>query len=339
MPTSPVSRRSPFDEFYLASRRRLVLETYALTGDLSAARSAVRDAFVAAAPPLAQGGPAPRPRGVGAPPRLGDGPATARGPAVASREGAHAEQKSVLDALHHLPDQQRKVLLLTHLAGLSRGGHRPRAGRDRRRGSSTSSTRPTRAFCEETGTGARRRSSLRSRRWPRSPRRPHSRTPLRSTGPAADAGGCTPWSAWSRILALTLVGGAFVVRGGVAAPASAQEQAQEAEAEAGDRGDAAHASRRWWRSPPRGPGGWSAPPDNTAGTGINTVCQDTRFADPRGRGTFVRKFVAPGKTRRNYLETVEISQTPRRPPRRTGRRWAGSRAAARRGCSCSTPTA
>src|SRR6187549_323518 len=37
-----------FDEFYLTSRRRLVLETYALTGDLSAARSAVRDAFEAA---------------------------------------------------------------------------------------------------------------------------------------------------------------------------------------------------------------------------------------------------------------------------------------------------
>ena len=37
-----------FEEFYLASRRRLVLETYALTGDLLASRGAVRDAFVAA---------------------------------------------------------------------------------------------------------------------------------------------------------------------------------------------------------------------------------------------------------------------------------------------------
>src|SRR3954454_23287521 len=37
-----------FDDFYLASRRRLVLSAYALTGDLGAARNAVGDAFVAA---------------------------------------------------------------------------------------------------------------------------------------------------------------------------------------------------------------------------------------------------------------------------------------------------
>src|ERR671921_271619 len=46
--TAGTSAGPDFDEFYLASRRRLVLETYALTGDLSAARTAVRDAFEAA---------------------------------------------------------------------------------------------------------------------------------------------------------------------------------------------------------------------------------------------------------------------------------------------------
>ncbi len=51
--------------------------------------------------------------------------------------------------------------------------------------------------------------------------------------------------------------------------------------------------------------------DNTSGRGINTVCQDSRFADPRGSGTFIRKFVAPGDPRRNYLQTVEISRGPR----------------------------
>src|SRR4029078_7763806 len=34
-------------------------------------------------------------------------------------KGLSAEQKGVLDALHHLPDQQRKVLLLSHTAALS----------------------------------------------------------------------------------------------------------------------------------------------------------------------------------------------------------------------------
>ena len=37
-----------FDDFYLASRRRLVLSAYALTGDLAAARNGVETAFVAA---------------------------------------------------------------------------------------------------------------------------------------------------------------------------------------------------------------------------------------------------------------------------------------------------
>jgi hypothetical protein len=49
--------------------------------------------------------------------------------------------------------------------------------------------------------------------------------------------------------------------------------------------------------------------DNTSGTGINTVCQATRFADPQGRGTFIRTFTAAGVPRRNFLETVEISRS------------------------------
>src|SRR5689334_12406462 len=37
-----------FDDFYKAARDRLLLQTFALTGDLTAARSAVREAFVVA---------------------------------------------------------------------------------------------------------------------------------------------------------------------------------------------------------------------------------------------------------------------------------------------------
>src|SRR6478735_3638857 len=37
-----------FDAFYKDARERLLVQTFALTGDLSAARSAVRDSFVAA---------------------------------------------------------------------------------------------------------------------------------------------------------------------------------------------------------------------------------------------------------------------------------------------------
>ena len=48
MPTRSVDSVVDFHDFYLASRRRLVLSAYALTGDLAAARTAVGDAFVLA---------------------------------------------------------------------------------------------------------------------------------------------------------------------------------------------------------------------------------------------------------------------------------------------------
>ena len=46
-PPSP-DPTAEFDAFYKAARDRLLLQTYALTGDLGAARSAVRDAYVVA---------------------------------------------------------------------------------------------------------------------------------------------------------------------------------------------------------------------------------------------------------------------------------------------------
>jgi DNA-directed RNA polymerase specialized sigma24 family protein len=305
MPTHPDVPNPAFDEFYLGSRRRLVLEAYALTGDLSAARSAVRDAFIAAhhhwnkVSRLADPEEYVRPRAW----------AMAQRRHVARlwrrEKGLSAEQKSVLDALHHLPDQQRKVLLLTHLAGLSGEdigrelGETP--GRvDYQLGAAT------RAFCEETG---REREDVLAA--------------IESLAPIAEATGLPhPLTiqrggtrrrrvhavvAVATILALTVLGGAFVVREGVAAPAAAQEKAQPkpvtesmmltlAQVEA-------LAPKGRWRL--------AGTSDNTEGTGINSVCQDTRFADPRGRGTFVRTFVAPGKVHRNFHETLEISKTPR----------------------------
>src|SRR5680860_174462 len=118
MPTTSSSAGPDFDQFYLASRRRLVLEAYALTGDLSAARSAVRDAFVPARQHWGRVG------------RLSDPEEWVRPRAWAMAQRRHVarlwhrekgltdEHKGVLDALHRLPDQQRKVLLLSHLAGL-----------------------------------------------------------------------------------------------------------------------------------------------------------------------------------------------------------------------------
>ncbi len=49
--------------------------------------------------------------------------------------------------------------------------------------------------------------------------------------------------------------------------------------------------------------------DNTDGDGKNTMCQTARFADTRGLGTWVRKFVVP-RPRAASCQTVEISNSP-----------------------------
>jgi hypothetical protein len=49
--------------------------------------------------------------------------------------------------------------------------------------------------------------------------------------------------------------------------------------------------------------------NNTSGTGINTVCQQRRFADPDGMAAIVRKFRAAGAPRRSAVQTVEVSKS------------------------------
>ncbi len=48
---------------------------------------------------------------------------------------------------------------------------------------------------------------------------------------------------------------------------------------------------------------------NTAGDGINSVCQQARFADPDGLAALVREFEAKGKVERTAVQTVEISES------------------------------
>ena len=49
--------------------------------------------------------------------------------------------------------------------------------------------------------------------------------------------------------------------------------------------------------------------NNTSGDGINTICQQDRFADPDGLSAVVRSFEAKGKTPRDAVQTVEVSAT------------------------------
>ena len=65
-----MNRPDEFDAFYKETRSRLLLQTYALTGDLPASRSAVRDTFVVAWHHWREDLPAGRPRELGPPARL-----------------------------------------------------------------------------------------------------------------------------------------------------------------------------------------------------------------------------------------------------------------------------
>ena len=108
-----------FDAFYKDARARLLLQTYALTGDLPASRAAVRDSFVVAWHHW---------RKIS---RLEDPEAWARPHAWAHAQRRHTarlwhrekgldpEVRATLDALGKLPVTQRKALLLTQLTTVS----------------------------------------------------------------------------------------------------------------------------------------------------------------------------------------------------------------------------
>ena len=108
-----------FDDFYKSARTSLLQQTFALTGDLPASRSAVRDAFVAAWHHW---------RKVS---RLEDPEAWVRPLAWRHAQRRHSarifhrdrkldpEIRATLDALAKLPLAQRKVLLLTQLTDAS----------------------------------------------------------------------------------------------------------------------------------------------------------------------------------------------------------------------------
>ena len=114
-----------FDAFYKDARDRLLLQTYALTGDLSASRAAVRDSFVVAWH---------RWRKVG---QLEDRDGYVRPLALGRARRRHTariwhrdrtldpETKEILDALCKLPAQQRRILVLTQLSTTAMPASRP----------------------------------------------------------------------------------------------------------------------------------------------------------------------------------------------------------------------
>ena len=121
LPYRGLVMRNPdaFDEFYKETRERLLLQTYALTGDLGASRAAVRDAFVLAWHHWRKVSRLDNPENAVRPNawRHAQRRHTAR---LWHRDkGLDPEVKEILDILGRLTMRQRKALLLTQLANVS----------------------------------------------------------------------------------------------------------------------------------------------------------------------------------------------------------------------------
>ena len=314
--------RSPeaFDAFYAETRERLLLETYALTGDLPAARTAVRDAFAVAWHHWQKVA------------RLDDAEAWVR-PQAHSRalrrhvarpwhrdKGLDEDVRATLEALSKLSTQERKTLVLTTLSPLSladiaREVGLPQAETERALQSATSRFSVIR---DVASTDVRPRlealrGPLADARWPRS-------TIVRRSGTARRRSHTLIGSA--AVVAALLISGTIVASGGAEPSTLDQESALPGvtlrEASAGDP-PALDAARllttdqveRYRRGLTWSEGETS---DNLAGSGLVMPCQQTRFADPAGAGALMRSFAG----------SAEVSKKTRtgkgrkaRPTRRT----------------------
>jgi DNA-directed RNA polymerase specialized sigma24 family protein len=309
-------REESFDSFYRATRRPVLHQALALTGDLPAAQSAVRDAYVGAwqhwrkvsrlEDPLDW----VRPRAW----QLAQRRHTAR---IWRRNKGLAEQhKAVLDALSSLPVAQRRVLLLVDLAGLEPA----RAGRE---------LGVTREVAEQNhrvaaeGLAARLGvdpataqlrvealdALLEHASLPRGPiirRAGRKRRQVHAlVGTAVAAAVALGSGALAYQPTASDAGELRLVK--PSAPVTAAKQPAD-EAPTGANLLDRDQIRRLGEDRP-----WQVTrtDDNTSGDGINTTCQQTRFADPAGVSALVRTFSARGGARRSAVQTVEVSKSVR----------------------------
>ncbi|QIX25852.1 hypothetical protein ncot_04005 [Nocardioides sp. JQ2195] len=304
-----------FDAFYAAARDRLLLQTYALTGDLPAARGAVRDAFVAAWHHW---------RKVS---RLEDPETWVRPHAWTHAQRRHTtriwhrdkqlddETRATLDALSKLTLPQRRALLLNHLCTASMEQMARELGLTDEAAARELQT-ATAQFAlhrDVPSTAVRFRLEALVRRiadvrFPRA-------TIIRRTGAtrrrAHTAGGVLV------AIAAVLGSGAVVHQAGGASPALGGVSAH-GDPSVSDEVDPATRLQQEDLLTQEQVGTLSpgrslrvrATTDNTGGNGIHSVCQAERFADPKGQAALVRKFRFGGDPKLSAVQSVELSDSP-----------------------------
>lgn len=284
-----------FDAFYKDARDRLLLEAYALTGDLHVSRTAVRDAFTAAC------------HHWGKVQRLEDREAWLR-PLVWKRaQHRHAARpwhkekdlpdgaRATLDALASLPANQRKALVLTHLsplpmADIAREIGIPQEAAERELQTGTAAF----ALARETPSTAIRshiedlRPATLDTRWPRSTiirragvarRRTHTALGVVATTAAVVLSGMVVAQGETPDAALSDQG---FERRATRVEAPAPEPALDADLLLDPEQVTRIDTGVEWAE--------TATSDNTSGSGLVLPCQSERFADPEGVSAFVRTF-------------------------------------------------
>lgn len=313
-----------FDSFYLKTRRALVHQAFALTGDLAAAQRAVRDAYVAAWHHWHKVEGCEDPRDWVRP----------RAWALAQRRHSArlwqrtrdlpAPDRAVLDALHKLSGPERRALLMVELAGVpfdiaarELGVTRPTLERQlasARSGFAAALDRepstvrtPLLGLADAAGRASLPRPSL-VRREGRVRRRTHT---------VIAAVAVTVVAVGSGALAHQPPGGTDAAAPAIA-PGTSSESTSAATPDSSPSPESLLPSADDLLTPADlrvlAPGArWTitGTHDNTAGDGINYVCQQERFADPDGLATLVRDLRARSSDVRSLTQVVEISHSNR----------------------------
>lgn len=317
-----------FDSFYLKTRRALVHQTFALTGDLAAAQRAVRDAYVAAWHHWRKVEAYDDPRDWVRP----------RAWALAQRRHTarlwqrtrdlSADDRAVLDALHNLPAAGRRALLLVHLAGvpldvaarelnvtretLERQLQSATAGVATTLGTDSSDVRtPLLGLADAASRAALPRPAA-VRREGRHRRRTHT---------LVAAAVATFLAVGSGAFAHEPLGAGSEEGSAATSPGAVEPSAAPEEAEASTFAEtpsptpestlpsaddmlgpqelrALDPGTRWRITDTH---------DNTSGNGLNFVCQQERFADPDGLATIVQASEDRRDPARTVVQTVEVS--------------------------------
>ncbi len=286
-----------FDAFYKETRTRLLVQTVALTGDLSAARSAVRDAYVMSWHHWRKIIQLEDPESWTRPHAWNHAQRRAKA-RVWHRNKFDPELRKTLQTLGKLPLQQRKVLILNELSSLSMPDLAREVGLTSQRAESELQAAHTQFAVLRGSTRPPVKELLlplndlaEEARWPRpsilrragaARRRTHT-----SLGVAA-------------VVASLVVAGVVVSDGGTARPKLSQEQVSQpaeviqvvepptpeprlapADLLSPDQVNRLAPNAIW---------GPAKTHDNTVADGLVLPCQPTRFADPAGLGALVRDF-------------------------------------------------